>query len=188
MTPNELLLDVRDRFVLLMEHDEERLIRMLRTSLGAYQDKAGHIITVISEAPEMDIPVTSAGFVGVNDCAGLLTDMQPGSRIETNEEGEEVAVRTWQFSGTGPFEARYFLDFRKMDLDSELPPGSISLIGDHLYVSLEKLNTQRQRLVNTSSNLPADHFRSDAELDQLRVDVEARMQEEGEIIPFTVTC
>lgn len=186
MTPNELLQDVKDRFDVFYEQDEAKLKRLLRASMQTYQEKAGFVKNQVTKDHQMDVPANNVGFVQCLDGEGLGVDVEDGERIA--DDGSEIPVWHIDPEAVGPFKVRYLINLRDMDLDSQLPNGCSSLIGDHLFACLDAIETKRQRLMNIASGLPADNFRTDAELAQARTDIELRMQEEGQVLPMVASC
>ena len=171
MTPEYLLKEVIDRFVLLHVQDEDKQKRMLYASIGAYQDKAGYVKTISSDNHVIAIPDDSDGLFSIADKDGLMPDFETSETEWTVSSCEKA-----------PFKVQYLVDLRGINYETgEIPSGTASLISDHLYASLDLVNTQIDRMIKQSAELPFDSLRSDAELIQARADVELRMQEDSSL-------
>lgn len=191
MTPLELLDDVKARFPLLLVQDQGQLVRLLRLSLQAYQEKAGHIVTLRVahselplDAPALSPPAGALAPIGGEDARGSAVFVQE----TTSASGPE-----WLLELTPchipPYVVRYFFDFVGMRYDlAPLPRGTTGLIGEYLYALIDIVNTQRQRQVNQASEIPYDHLRSDAELHQAKTEVELAIQEQAAIIPPVIAA
>lgn len=67
MTPLEILEDVKSRFIVLYHQDEARLLRLLRQSLGKFQEKAGAIAEIWTENDSIDLPTNYLAFASACD-------------------------------------------------------------------------------------------------------------------------
>lgn len=56
MTPQQLLEEVKGRFIILFHSDESALTALLRQSLGKFQEKAGIIFSVSAESATIPLP------------------------------------------------------------------------------------------------------------------------------------
>lgn len=192
MTPRDLLEDVKARFPLLLVQDPGQLDRLLRQALLIYQEKAGHVVALRVKGDNLDLsapaiatPKNSLSPIGGEDSRGVavfLTEVeQPGGAVEWG-----LALSPYHLP---PYILRYFFDFTGMDREADhLPRGTAGMIGDYLYALIDIVNTQRQRQVNQSSEIPFDHLRSDAELHQAKAEAEQAMAEEHAIIPSIVAA
>lgn len=190
MTPLELLDDVKARFPLLLVQDQGQLQRLLRLSLQAYQEKAGHIVSMRvaasdlpPDSPTLQPPTAALAPIGGEDARGSAVFVQevPGSEPAWLLELTRCHIP--------PYTLRYFFDFVGMRYDQDnLPRGTTGLIGDYLYTLIDIINTQRQRQVSQASEIPHDHLRGDAELHQAKADAELAMQEQAAIIPPVIAA
>ena len=193
MTPHALLEDVKARFPLLLVQDSGQLERLLRLSLQAYQEYAGHIVAwrVKADAlplnendPTLPAPANALLPIGGEDARGSAVFLF---------ESDSVDGPVWTLELTPchipPYTLRYFFDFVGMSYANDpLPRGTTGLIGDHLYAQIDIINTQRQRQVNQASEIPYDRLRSDAELHQALSDAELAIQEHAAIIPPVIAA
>lgn len=173
MTPVELLLEVKDRFNLLYIDDEELLLRKLKASLGAYQDRAGSTKTLKANSNLVEIPADADGVYHATGVDGMFFD------IEDNGDG------FWEIESSGipPFKIKYLINLRGLDFDKDhIPTGCISLVADHLYATINYLNVERDRFIKQASDLPTDSILSESELEQSIKDVEERMFDDSSLI------
>lgn len=191
MTPLELLEDVKARFPLLLVQDQGQLQRLLRLALQAYQEKAGHIVTMrVTQADlPLDTPIVKppAGALApiwgedARGSAVFMREIQTADGVEWLLELTPCHIQ--------PYTLRYFYDFVGMTYDKDaMPRGTTGLIGDYLYALIDIVNTQRQRQVNQASEIPYDHLRGDAELHQAKTEVELAIQEQAAIIPPVIAA
>ena len=191
MTPHALLEDVKARFPLLLVQDAGQLERLLRLSLQAYQEYAGHIMAWRVKAgdlpmddPTLPAPDNALLPIGGEDARGSAVFL-----FESDSADGPAWTLELTHCHVPPYTLRYFFDFVGMSYASDhLPRGTTGLVGDHLYAQIDIVNTQRQRQVNQASEIPYDHLRSDTELHQALADAELAIQEHAAIIPPVIAA
>lgn len=184
MTPQELLEEVKGRFVVLYHDNDAALQRLLRQALGKYQDRAGVVLettfpagTLEADVPDLFLSVAASHDeasrfvpVTVDDAAGKLR-FQPGD------------------SNTGGLTLHWLVRLRDWPLDKPLPHGCTGLVGDYLEALIDIPNTARTRDAYHAIDGPAADLPSLQELKSRLVELEQSMEESRAILPpMMVIC
>lgn len=185
MTPMVLLDEVKTRFLPLLITDQQRLVNIVKQSLRTYQDRAGVLRTIDTDAVTIERPVNALELVTASD--------NNGNYVECREYRTPEGVVLWELqsgvTSAAPYRITYLLHLADIDLDNDdLPRGTITLIGDYIECLIDIENTKRLRMANQTAGLPTDGLRSDSELIERKTMLEEQMQETAESLPIIVTC
>lgn len=178
MTPQELLEEVKGRFVVLYHKDDATLQRLLRQAMGKYQDKAG--VLMESDFPagtdEADMPQP---FLCVAACHDESYRHVP---VKEDMAGSKLYFRPVGTTAGG-LTLHWLARLRDWPLDVPLPHGCTGLVGDYLEALINIPNTARARDVNRAIDGPTSELASEQELKARLVELEMAMEESRAMLP-----
>ena len=105
MTPQQLLEEVKGRFIILFHSDESALTALLRQSLGKFQEKAGIIFSVSAESATIPLPPDYWRTAMVHDAKWRYVP----SRL--NRETNEILLDT-DSRNVSPYSLYYLISLR----------------------------------------------------------------------------
>ncbi|MEB7891889.1 hypothetical protein NGK36_21760 [Hafnia alvei] len=177
MTPNDILLSVKQRFTPLLVVEEDTLKGMLKSALTAYQDRAGLVkrTQLDKEAgTSLPYPEDYLELVHVVDKRGSLVFADPyDDKLELDLMGDERY----------PFTLVYLVNMRDCDIDKWQVPASIcGMIENYLECLIDIPNTERKRRVSISGKLDVSNLPDESTLYQRKIDLEDKMSANRAII------
>jgi len=176
MTPEKLLEAAKSQFLVLYHNDETALGKLLRSSLGTFQDRAGAFREMAFEAGATELPFPDHFLYVVNvlDKRGnFLTWIENDTTISLVMQPRSVA----------PFKLTYGLNLRDWPVDRDLPGEVISLTLEHLISAIELPNTQRARKAAVATGQQVE-FPSDETLLNKKMLIEQAMEDSMMMLPM----
>lgn len=186
MTAIELLDEVKLRFHSLLHSEEAALNALLKSALGAYQDRAGVVKKAhIAELDKGDertftfaMPPSFLARVACKDSHGNFIN------VDSNFDDKTIEIAISERPKL-PLTLHYFVNLREIDLNKYvLPPSIVGLIMDYLEVLISIPNASRSRRVAIAGNLDVSDIPAEAELYQRRIEIETRMNSSRAAIPM----
>lgn len=139
MKPSELLEEVTGQFVVLYHKDPVALTRLLRQSLGKYQDKAGVLLrTQVDAAGSGPVPLPPHFLslaVAVDANAAFVPSFEADGGIILGGDAATVY----------PVTLHYYANLREWPEDVDLPACCVSLVMEYLKALIDIPNTERAR-------------------------------------------
>lgn len=176
MTPQQLLEEVKGRFIVLFHSDESALTALLRQSLGKFQEKAGIIFSIQSESPSFALPFNYWRTTSVHDSKGRYVP----SRLD--READRILLDT-ESKNLAPYTLYYLISLRDWEMEEDLPTSCISLVMDHLEALIAIPNTERARMAANSTGLPSSEFPPVQELRARVTEIELQMEDSKAMLP-----
>lgn len=181
MTPEELLEEVKERFVVLYYNYPEKLEHMLRRALGKFQDKAGVVLELWLDEPEFLCP---PHFLDI--AAGCDSKRRHVAwSLKIDEDGQRYIGFEPTSRHEAPFCLYHFADLRNWPRDEDLPRDVPPLLADYLEALIAVPNTSMERgsYILTDRHEAAQTLLSEQELRQRISDLENEMAECKALIP-----
>lgn len=181
MTPKQILEDAVSRFVVCYVVDKSEQERLLRQSLGKYQDRAGLIRDQWGEGTSVPCP---PHFQAVAGCSDTKRRYIPW-RIEESEEGEPRIVLLADKRHKPPYCLAYFCNLRDWGLEEPLPGDCDSLLGDYLeaLIAVKSVRMEREAYLSANMTEAAQALPTDQDLRTRLDELERQMQENKAISP-----
>lgn len=176
MTPQQLLEEVKGRFIILFHSDESALTALLRQSLGKFQEKAGIIFSVSAESATIPLPPDYWRTAMVHDAKWRYVP----SRL--NRETNEILLDT-DSRNVSPYSLYYLISLRGWDMERDLPTSCISLVMDHLEALISIPNTERARMAASSTGLSSSEFPSIQDIRARVAEIEMQMEDSKAMLP-----
>lgn len=184
MTPQELLDEVKGRFVVLYHDNDAALQRLLRQALGKYQDRAGVILKMKLPAGTLEADVPDF-FLSVAACHDEAFRFVP---VTVDEEAGKLRPQPG-VSNAGEMTLYWLARLRDWPLDKSLPYGCTGLVGDYLEALIDIPNTARTRDAYHAIDGPVTDLPSLQELKSRLAELELAMEENRAILPpMMVIC
>ena len=176
MTPQQLLEEVKGRFIILFHSDESALTALLRQSLGKFQEKAGIIFSVSAESATIPLPPDYWRPAMAHDAKWRYVP----SRL--NRETNEILLDT-DSRNVSPYSLYYLISLRDWDMERDLPTSCISLVMDHLETLISIPNTERARMAASSTGLSSSEFPSIQDIRARVAEIEMQMEDSKAMLP-----
>lgn len=182
MTPQELLDEVKGRFVVLYHNNDTALQRLLRQALGKYQDRAGIVLatkypagTLMADLPDLFLSVAACHDAAYRFVPVTVDDVVGKLYMPPETAGELTLL--------------WLARLRDWPLDKPLPHGCTGLVGDYLEALIDIPNTARTRDAYHAIDGPAADLPSLQELKSRLAELELAMEENKAILPpMLVVC
>ncbi len=149
---------------------------LLKTALGAYQDKAGvseriKIKTVVKDEYQV------ASFSVPDDfLARVVVKDRTGNYVSANYDRHEKRMIIESTRYRLPLTFDYLVNLREVDLDTyELQPEIVGLVQDYLEVLISIPNNERRRRVALAGNLDVSDIPVESESFARKTELELRM-------------
>lgn len=184
MTPQELLDEVKGRFVVLYHDNDAALQRLLRQALGKYQDRAGVLMETRYPAGTLETDLPDF-FLGVAACQDEACRFVP---VTVDEESQKLRFQPGT-ANAGELTLHWLARLRDWPLDKPLPHGCTGLVGDYLEALIDIPNTARTRDAYHAIDGPVADLPSLQELKSRLAELELSMEENRAILPsIMVIC
>ena len=150
MTPTELLEEVKGQFVVLFHNDTVALSRLLRQSLGKYQEKAGIVLRAQVETAGTEPVAFPPHYLSLALAADANAAFVPAYDDATGIvlQGDSDTVY--------PVTLQYYADLRNWPDDEALPNNCIPLVMEHLKALIDVPNTDRARSANAQIGVQSE--------------------------------
>lgn len=180
MTPEEILEEVKSRFMVLYHNDQDALVRLLRQALGKFQDKAGVIMEVWQEENTFSLPPHFHAVAGCCDSKKRYISWRMDSALD-----KPAILAISSPKHTPPFCLCYFCDLRTWEMDKPLPADCCALAADYLeaLIAVHNVKKERESYLLTGMNESAQTLPSEQELRQRISDLEKEMEASKVLIP-----
>lgn len=176
MTPVQLLDNVKARFYALLHNESEVLSQLLKTALGAYQDRAGVSERIKIKAVDKDNEQEVSFLVPDDFLARVIVKDKTGNYVSANYDRRAKRMIVDSKRYYLPLTFDYLVNLREVDLDNyELQPEIVGLIQDYLEILISIPNSERQRRVAISGNLDVSDIPSESDLFTRKTALEERM-------------
>lgn len=181
MTPEQILEEVKSRFMVLYHNDPKALERLLHQALGKFQDKAGVILEAWFEEPVFELPPRFYAVAGCSDAKRRFI----AHRLENDSDGKTILKLLPRSKHEAPYCLYYFCSLRGWKMDEELPGDCDVLVSDYLEALIAILNTKKEReaYLQSGMNDAAQSLLSEQELRQRLEDIEREMEDNKAIVP-----
>ncbi|HCG7330478.1 hypothetical protein P3551_21070 [Vibrio parahaemolyticus] len=181
MTPNELLAEVKQRFSILLLDKDEQFQSILKQALSKYQELAGFNAKCRFNSTELDtnqstkVPNLFGARLGCRDANGKFISCQQWLDTLEFRISEDTVF---------PITLMYAEDVLNADLNTyQLPPNSISVLGDYLQLLIQIPNAERERRVATSGKLDTSDIPAEADLAARKTELESQMRLNRAVVP-----
>ncbi|RIW17885.1 hypothetical protein [Vibrio harveyi] len=181
MTPNELLAEVKQRFSILLVDKDEQFQSILKQALSKYQELAGFNTKCRFNRTDLDtnqavkIPDLFGARLGCRDANGKFISCEHWLDTLEFRISEDTVF---------PITLMYMEDVLNADLDAyQLPPNSISVLGDYLQLLIQIPNAERERRVAASGKLDTSDIPAEVDLATRKTELETQMRLNRAAVP-----
>lgn len=181
MTPEILLEEVKERFIVLYYDYPEKLELLLRRALGKFQDKAGVVLELWLDDPEFQCPPHFQAIAAGCDSKRRHVAW----RLKFDEDGNRYIGFNPTSRHEAPFCLYYFANLRGWPLKEDLPKDVPPLLADYLeaLIAVPNTNMERWAYLQSGRHEAAQALLSEQELRQRIADLENEMEACKAFIP-----